>query len=54
MPIVDTLDRSQRLPRGLVILAIYLVLAVSVAVIGELVVPSMVKEVGQLDRKSVV
>jgi predicted PurR-regulated permease PerM len=50
LPIIDTLDRSPRLPRGLVILAVYLVLAVGVVVIGELVVPSMVKEVGQLSH----
>jgi predicted PurR-regulated permease PerM len=50
LPIVDGLDRSQRLPRALIILAVYLVLGVSVVVIGELVVPSMVKEVGQLSH----
>jgi predicted PurR-regulated permease PerM len=50
LPIVDALDRSRRLPRALIILAVFLVLAVSVVVIGELVVPSMVKEVGQLSR----
>jgi predicted PurR-regulated permease PerM len=50
LPIVDALDRSERVPRSLIILAVYLALAVSVVVIGELVVPSMVKEVGQLSR----
>jgi predicted PurR-regulated permease PerM len=52
LPIVDALDRSQRLPRELIILVVYLVLALSVVVIGELVVPSMVKEVGQLSHKA--
>jgi predicted PurR-regulated permease PerM len=50
LPIVDALDRGGRVPRGLIILGVYLVLAVSVVVIGDLVVPSMVKEVGQLSR----
>jgi predicted PurR-regulated permease PerM len=50
LPIVDALDRSQRLPRAAIILAEYLVLAVTGVVIGDLVVPSMVKEVGQLSH----
>jgi predicted PurR-regulated permease PerM len=50
LPIIDALDRSQRLPRAAIILAVYLVLAVTVVVIGELVIPSMVKEVGQLSH----
>jgi len=50
LPIVDALDRRARLPRGLIILLIYMLLTASVAIIGDVVVPSMVKELGQLSR----
>ncbi len=47
MPLVDALDRT-RVPRAVVILCVYVLLLVSVAVIGYVVVPSLVKEVRQL------
>ena len=47
-PVVDSLDRRVRLPRSLIILIVYVALLVSVAVIGYVVVPSLVKEVGQV------
>jgi predicted PurR-regulated permease PerM len=47
-PLVDAVDSQIRLPRSLVILAVYLALLVSVAVIGYVVVPSLVKEVQQV------
>jgi predicted PurR-regulated permease PerM len=50
MPVVDALDTRLRLPRALLILLVYLVLIVAVAVIGYVVVPSLVKEVGQLSH----
>jgi predicted PurR-regulated permease PerM len=50
VPIVDSLDRHARLPRAVVILAVFVVLIASVAVIGAVVAPSMVKEIGQLSR----
>jgi predicted PurR-regulated permease PerM len=50
LPVVDALDHKFRLPRALVILLVYLVLIAAVAVIGYVVVPSLVKEVGQLSH----
>jgi predicted PurR-regulated permease PerM len=50
MPVVDALDKRIRVPRALLILAIYVLLLASVAVIGYVVVPSLVKEVGQLSH----
>jgi hypothetical protein len=50
LPVVDALDNKLRLPRALLILLVYLVLFVAVAVIGYVVVPSLVKEVGQLSH----
>jgi len=47
-PVVDAIDRRVRLPRSLIILAVYLALLASIAVIGYVVVPSLVKEVGQV------
>jgi predicted PurR-regulated permease PerM len=49
-PGVDALDRRIRVPRALLILAVYVLLIASVAVIGYVVVPSLVKEVGQLSH----
>jgi predicted PurR-regulated permease PerM len=50
-PVVDAIDgRIRRLPRSLIILIVDLVLLVSVAVIGYVVVPSLVKEVEQIAR----
>ena len=47
-PIVDSVDRRVRLPRSLIILIVYLALLASIAVIGYVVVPSLVKEVQQV------
>ena len=47
-PIVDALDRRTRLHRGMVILGIYVALTAAVLVVGYVVVPSLIKEVGQL------
>jgi predicted PurR-regulated permease PerM len=52
LPIVDALDRRTRIPRSMTILGVYVVMIASVAVIGALVVPSMVKEVGQLSNNA--
>jgi predicted PurR-regulated permease PerM len=50
VPVVDSLDRRVRVPRAVMILAVFVVLIASVVVVGAVVVPSMVKEVGQLSR----
>ena len=50
MPVVDALDNRIRVPRALLILAVYVLLIAGVAVIGYVVVPSLVKEVGQLSH----
>lgn len=50
LPIVDALDHRTRIPRSISILLVYLVLIVAVVLIGAVVVPSVVKEVGQLSR----
>jgi predicted PurR-regulated permease PerM len=50
MPVVDALDNKVRLPRAVLILGIYVLLIASVVVIGYVVVPGLVKEVGQLSR----
>ncbi|HTX31747.1 MAG TPA: AI-2E family transporter [Solirubrobacteraceae bacterium] len=50
IPIVDALDSRIRVPRAVLILGVYLVLIVSVVVIGYVVVPSLVKQVGQLSH----
>src|SRR5271155_4262644 len=50
IPLVDSFDRRSRVPRAMIILAVLVVLIASVVVIGAVVVPSMVKEVGQLSR----
>ena len=47
-PVVDSMDSRIRLPRSLIILIVYLALLASVAVIGYVVVPSLVKEVEQI------
>jgi predicted PurR-regulated permease PerM len=48
MPVVDAIDSRVRVPRALVILIIYVLLLGAVAVIGYVVVPSLVKEVQQI------
>ena len=50
LPVVDALDKKLRLPRALLILLVYVLLIAAVAVIGYVVVPSLVKEVGQLSH----
>jgi predicted PurR-regulated permease PerM len=50
IPVIDALAAKIRVPRALIILIVYVVLIASVAVIGYVVVPSLVKEVGQLSH----
>ena len=50
MPVVDALDGRIRIPRAALILLVYVLLIAAVAVIGYLVVPSLVREVEQLSR----
>jgi predicted PurR-regulated permease PerM len=50
MPVVDALDNKLRLPRALLILLVDVLLIAVVAVIGYVVVPSLVKQVGQLSH----
>jgi len=52
LPIVDGMDRHWRGHRGTIILGVYLLLIVAVAVIGYVVVPSMVKEVSELSHNA--
>jgi len=49
-PVVDSLDRHSRVPRAVIILTVFVALITSVVVVGAVVVPSMVKEVGQLSN----
>ncbi|HUA03761.1 MAG TPA: AI-2E family transporter [Solirubrobacteraceae bacterium] len=51
-PLVDSITAKTRLPRALIILITYVALIASVAVIGYVVVPSLVKEVEQLSRNA--
>src|SRR5262249_28465033 len=48
LPLVDAIDSRIRAPRALIILFVYLLLIATVAVIGYVVVPSVVKEIHQL------
>jgi predicted PurR-regulated permease PerM len=50
MPVVDAVTSRTRVPRGVVILGAYVVLIAGVALIGYVVVPSLVKEVQQLSH----
>jgi predicted PurR-regulated permease PerM len=50
LPVVDALDRHTRMRRSMSILLIYVLLIASVVVIGAVVIPSVVKEVGQLSK----
>jgi predicted PurR-regulated permease PerM len=52
LPVVDALDNEIRLPRAVLILGIYVLLIASVILIGYLVVPSLVKDVGQLSHNA--
>lgn len=51
-PLVDAITAKTRLPRSLVILVTYLALIAGVAVIGYVVVPSLVNEIEQLSRNA--
>jgi predicted PurR-regulated permease PerM len=48
--VIDALTTKTRVPRAVTILMVYVVLIASVVVIGYVVVPSLVKEVGQLSH----
>jgi predicted PurR-regulated permease PerM len=50
MPIVDAIDSRVRVPRGLIILGVYVILIAAVLVAGYVVVPSLVKQVEQIAR----
>jgi predicted PurR-regulated permease PerM len=50
MPVLDALDARIRVPRAVLILGVYTLLIASVVVIGYVVVPSLVKQVGQLSH----
>jgi predicted PurR-regulated permease PerM len=52
LPVVDAFDHRMPVPRALIILAVYVALIAGVVVIGAVVVPSLVKEVGQLSRNA--
>jgi predicted PurR-regulated permease PerM len=52
MPVVDAVCAKTRIPRAVAILLAYLLLIVSVAIVGYLVVPSLVKQVGQLSHNA--
>jgi predicted PurR-regulated permease PerM len=49
-PVVDAVAVRTRAPRGLVVFGVYVVLALLVALIGYVVVPSVIKEVEALSR----
>ena len=49
-PVVDAVVARTRVPRAVVILAVYVMLALLVAVIGYVVIPSVVREVHTLSR----
>ncbi|MGO9971685.1 MAG: AI-2E family transporter [Solirubrobacteraceae bacterium] len=52
VPIVDAAGSKIRLPRAMIILAVYVILIGGVIVVGYVVVPSLVKEVQQLSRNA--
>lgn len=52
LPIVDALDSRLPVPRSLLILFVYVMLTISVAVIGYVVVPSLVKEIEQIAHRA--
>ncbi|MBV8992069.1 MAG: AI-2E family transporter [Solirubrobacterales bacterium] len=49
-PVVDAVAIRTRAPRGVVILAVYVILALLVGLIGYVVIPSVVREVQMLSR----
>ena len=52
LPVIDAIDRRTRAHRSLIILGVYLLLIAAVLVIGYVVVPSLVKEIGQLSHNA--
>jgi predicted PurR-regulated permease PerM len=50
MPVVDAMDSRIRIPRSVLILFVYLLLFATVALMGYVVVPSLIKEVNQFSR----
>jgi predicted PurR-regulated permease PerM len=52
IPVVDALDRRLPMHRSMIILVTYLVLIAAVVVMGVVVVPSLVKEVGGLSHNA--
>jgi predicted PurR-regulated permease PerM len=50
MPVIDALAGRIKAPRALLILGVYVLLLVAVAVVGYVVVPSLVEQVGQLSH----
>jgi predicted PurR-regulated permease PerM len=52
LPIVDAVERRTRLHRAVVIIGVYLVLLATVALIGVIVVPGTVREVGRLSHEA--
>jgi predicted PurR-regulated permease PerM len=51
-PVVDAVSVKTRTPRAIVILAVYVILALAVVLIGYVVIPSLVKEVESLSRNA--
>jgi predicted PurR-regulated permease PerM len=51
-PVVDALTVRTRAPRTLVILVVYLILAIVIALMGYVVIPSLVNEVELLSRRA--
>jgi predicted PurR-regulated permease PerM len=52
LPIVDAIDSRMKVPRSMTILAVFLALFASVVLIGVIVIPGLVKEVGQLSHEA--
>jgi predicted PurR-regulated permease PerM len=50
LPIVDALERRTRLNRAMIILATYVAVLIAIVLIGAVVIPSVVREVGELSR----
>jgi predicted PurR-regulated permease PerM len=50
LPIADALERRTRLHRALIILAVYVVVLLAIVLIGVVVIPSIVREVGELSH----
>jgi predicted PurR-regulated permease PerM len=50
LPIVDAVDAKIKMRRGAIILLIYLLVLAAIAIVGYLVVPSLVSEIHQLSR----